>query len=849
MKIFCYVPKICLSESESVSVQVRTQLALALASGCKPGSCPRDLKSAVVDLPPEHLEPVQILSDQLGMAPGRVVGALLYAFHLVGKSERTGSEALVPNVSGLRPGQIRSMQEAAPLLRQGRVVLVEAGTGSGKSRLLAHAAAYMLALRDAGRDPPLPRVSLELGDAGELPLFLRKYAAQAQEVLKQRQAAVHNKPILNRSAKPPQPKQKANSNKSGRAVILCAPSIANISHLVREWEAVRPTLDPQRLRRCTVVLGRSQFISASLLDTFLQEQMQEKKGASLDGVGSDEHDAAEAISDAGCLDAVKKWLDAGMPAGHTAATTHLQSMVPTLVGMSADLDALTQGTRYTNAAQDCLLDEDAPEADQACYHAMRESAMNADLVITTHAMLCMDNMRLATSSDPLLPMPLAVFVDEAHSLEQTQASVAAKSLAFSRLLTAMRSSVWHELRHDAQAKSAASTVRQLTGMLANIPNESALPLTAATSDDNTAVKDWQAALPVLAELAAKLGKMLVRPKSGAGSKIEPGRDYRYVERAKHVLQNMVDGYRGYITHSPARGALSFTIGPPSVERYACARWATTPCVMLTSGTLLYIGATGATPTPLLRELAIDLARSSVTQPVHPSWIYNTPTLLQPDKAIFHKFIPPSGGDEAQPEAMAYWLSEVAKVVALAASDAAGGTLVLLSGYERLAGLAVAIRSHQQSSHMASRLIVQNRHQGAAACIGQFKTAARAGLKPIWLATGSAWTGLDLADDHLSDDRAAEDILLTDLIMPNVPFGLIRTTTHVARVKRTGFGSEAIVTQRQFRQGLGRGVRREGLKYRRLWVLDGRLQHPASAGYTSDLRRVLTAYIHQKAFTV
>ena len=65
----------------------------------------------------------------------------------------------------------------------------------------------------------------------------------------------------------------------------------------------------------------------------------------------------------------------------------------------------------------------------------------------------------------------------------------------------------------------------------------------------------------------------------------------------------------------------------------------------------------------------------------------------------------------------------------------------------------------------------------------------------------------------------------------------------------GFGIEKIATQRTLRNGLGRGVRREGLVSRRYWVLDGRLQHPATFNYTADLRRVLQLYLHRKNFEV
>jgi CRISPR type IV-associated DEAD/DEAH-box helicase Csf4 len=208
---------------------------------------------------------------------------------------------------------------------------------------------------------------------------------------------------------------------------------------------------------------------------------------------------------------------------------------------------------------------------------------------------------------------------------------------------------------------------------------------------------------------------------------------------------------------------------------------------------------------------------------------------------------PPTGDEVSELSMAMWLSECAKVINLAASDSAGGMLVLMSGYDRLEKLAVAIV--RDFPALVPRLVVQSRLTRIATLASVFKARARAGDRPIWLATGSAWTGLDLADELVGDDEPQKDLLLTDLVIPNLPFGLQRNTTHVAKVSNMGFGIERIATQRMFRNGLGRGVRREGLTHRRYWVLDGRLQHPATANYTADLRRVLQLYLHRQQFIV
>jgi CRISPR type IV-associated DEAD/DEAH-box helicase Csf4 len=94
-----------------------------------------------------------------------------------------------------------------------------------------------------------------------------------------------------------------------------------------------------------------------------------------------------------------------------------------------------------------------------------------------------------------------------------------------------------------------------------------------------------------------------------------------------------------------------------------------------------------------------------------------------------------------------------------------------------------------------------------------------GKKPVWLATGAAWTGLDLRDEET--EEALQDWILTDLVIPRCPMGRNRTAAHVARVSRLGFEQELLDAAFTLRQGLGRLIRREGLKKRNIRFLDGR----------------------------
>lgn len=799
MKIFCYIPEICLTDDE-LSSQVRRLLKTALAANIEPVGLPHGIQKTVVDLDEDQLKEVETLAKKHNLAKGRIVGGLLYAMHLAGTKESSNNEPLL-NVDNLRPGQIRCLQEAAPFLRNGRIVLAESGTGTGKGRTIAHAAGFILSIRDKGLLPELAEVITDKDEGNKTPVFIREFASKAQTVRDER--------MVTQELKIP------------RAVIICAPSVENVSHLTREWATVRSTLDSKGLYSTALVLGRGQFVSPSQLAFMLEE-----------------------VND-GTTKEISKWLEDGMPSGLTPATNQLKNIEPKLCGLMSDLEYLSNQVNF--AHQNAALDEDCSDHEQSLYRELRTKSMNADIVFTTHAMLALDNMQLASPNAPgLLPCPAAVLIDEAHLFEGIQASIAAKSLSFKRLLAELKREGWKHIRKEAPAKAAISTATKAVDSLKDIADETPLPISLC--GDPQSVKAWNAAQPELVQLRTDLQSLVKGVDTGKRSPKDQKqlRAIRYAQRCIAALNNITEGHKGFVGHSPIRGNISFTMGPASVSRYLAARWATTPTAMLLSGTLLYVGTNGSSSAAISRELAIPPERESSTTPIHPSWLVECPKLMMPAQEQFHLFVPPTG-DSIDPVNMANWLRQCAKVVKLASLDAKGGMLVLMSGFDRLEGIAKALdREHQD---LRDRLVVQSRTQRVSSCAAVFKEMARAGKRPIWLATGAAGTGLDLADDTIPDSDAGSDMLLTDLVIPNLPFGLDRTTTHMARVSKLGFGLEAVATQRRFRQWIGRLVRREGLKNRRIWLIDGRLQHPAALNYTIDFRRILVNYIHRLPFTV
>jgi ATP-dependent DNA helicase DinG len=795
-KIFCYIPEAVLGQGET-GHQIRVLLAKAIAAKVTPVALPKQIRPIAVNIEDSQIDYLKSLGH--AMAPGRLVGGMLYAMHLQGnKDQPHGHRSPELSLQDLRSGQIACLQVAAPLLASGKIVMAEAGTGSGKSRIIAHAAAFALSLRDNDLAPDIAPVNGTDKDL-QPALFLRAYAAKAQAVRTAR---------LQQSPSP-----------QARTVIICAPSIENLSHLVAEWRAVKPIIDPQAKYRTAIVLGRGQYVSASKLRLLL-----------------DELDES--------LPEVERWLDAGMHEHFTAATKALEEQAPGMCGMMADLAFLASDSPLN--AQDAALDEDSTQDELKHHQETRAQAREADVIFTTTAMLCMDNLRLAHADDEaLLPYPFALFVDEAHTLESIQASTTAKSLSLLRLMAELKSSAWEPLRKATTATQAVSIVKKLSTALELVYDQTPLPITLCS--DRSSTKAWENAQPVLKELTQALTDLstIKRANSTPALSPEQSRSLRYVALAAQTLEHMQQGWRGIILQSPKRYCTSFTIGPANVSKFLAARWETTPMGMLLSGTMAHIGPNGASFTSIRNEVAIAPDREAYTSPLHPSWIYSTPTVYTVGVESFHHFVPPSG-QAPEPEQMAYWLSWCARGITHAAQDAHGGMLVLMTGYERLELLGEILK--QAHPHLSDRLVIQQRNQAITRYTNAFKTMAKNGQRPIWLATGPAWTGLDLTDRDYGEENASQDLLLTDLVIPNLPFRLEKTNTHFSRVARQGFLAEIVTVQRKLRQGLGRLVRRDKLQHRRIWLLDGRLEHPAAKNYLADIHRMLGLYLHRKTFT-
>jgi Rad3-related DNA helicase len=682
----------------------------------------------------------------------------------------------------LRPEQRGVLKEVVPNLRVGRIVLAELGTGVGKSRVLAYAAAYMLSDRDRGLCP----AQVSLPEAQRLrsndSVFAQSGVDRAQEKIAQREERV-----------------------AGRAVILVAPTLANVLHLVEEYLAVRDEIDPDRAWRPAVQLGRGQFVCETHLRSLLSE---------------------DDTADAG----VHAWLDAGMPA-KTEATLALHRLCPELRGLADDLRAVA--TAFP--VEEVLLSSDDSEVDQATYCMQREAAQSADLVFTTHALLCADNLALLReNASSALPPALALLVDEAHLLEASQANAATHGVAFSTLRADLRHAD-HWPGCKTLASEAAAIVDACMKALSAIRSDVVFPLRANVDPD--IARRWHAAAPEIQACSTALEQLLAKITKGKRTSRISAQHRRLLTNAVTALRDTLRGdRRGMLRLSTERRYPTLDVGPSNVDSLLAARWSITACALLVSGTLLTPTARVPSPQHMIATAALPVARTVCLPPVRPAWLTRLPTVRLPHAAMNWKGLcPPSS--ESDDDLWTQWAAAQAGVIATACADASGGMLVLCSGYRRAKGIHGALRGLLGED----RLVLQERDGLTLAMAGAaFRQKHREGLRPIWLGVGGAWTGIDLADRSVP---AEEDTLLTDLVITAVPFGLTHTSTHISRVHYRGFIAEKAAALLALRQGVGRLVRRPNVRNRRIWILDGRLCDPQKSAIMSEARLLFEGYDH------
>ena len=444
------------------------------------------------------------------------------------------------------------------------------------------------------------------------------------------------------------------------------------------------------------------------------------------------------------------------------------------------------------------LSEPCPGLD--AYKEAREGINNAQVIFSTHTMLCLSILSIRAKRPALLPGFGAIFIDEAHQLEEAMASCTGSDLSIRHLYASLRDGYTRKDISPNRWQAIAVLISQCKEQLEMLPPDYFVRAGAEGEPPYQKFRQYASAL------AAHL------------KEIKHSDDILWLERTHrwHYTLEQIASYNfeARVTFSPKLRFPSVTVGPSSLRHHFANLWDSFKSACLLSATLYVCERPAQFSSRFIRlKLFIPSDRSFETKPFVAPWIYNSPTLYSPEPEHAQAFAYP-GESRESPIEIEKWFKTIASSISLVAKDAAGGTLVLCSSYADTEALGNRLDS------LNERRIVQTRDDSVKALTSLFKAEARAGNRPVWVATGPAWTGLDLRDELAKN--ASDDRILTDLVITRNPMGRNRTAAHLARVARLGFEQELLDAAFTLRQGLGRLIRREDLKNRRIWFLDGRI---------------------------
>lgn len=654
------------------------------------------------------------------------------------------------------------------------------------------------------------------------------------------------------------------ADKTGRPAVIAVPTVAVLGQVVDEYKSTEAgVMGLTRKPALAFLLGRGNFVSPQLLRDFIANPGEL---------------AVETVEKA------RIWLECGGKGGEGAKTAHLHSAVPDLAWLVEDLQHAAPGFPAEEVRLSEKSTEDCPA--QAIYNRFRLSAMTSEIIVCTHAMLGLNTMISARTaeevakriedlehkassaraagrekaarshdqrlqqainqlaeieaqdeeeriaSSPILPDYGFLVIDEAHQFEASIASLRTSDLNPRMLAKEIESKmeVFAACRKKGTAEQIAGILEQLHNRLVQVGldktyrREERVRLNGADADNNAS----KAVMEFFFKLKEMKPREIIRACRSAKPMLEP---------LAVIIRNMTENGEGvWASFSPRRKYPSLHSGPSTVRPVLERIWDRVDSAVLLSATLALPDSAGVPKVSYLAStLAVPSMRMKTITPIVQPWLFE-PLLHETAKGRKDMKPPKEMSDETgivKVEEAKVWANAIATELAKIAQDARGGTLALTSSYERIGLIEKALEAI--GTVEKARFVVQKRATGVRLAQAEFEQKARAGLRPIWLAAGGAWTGLDISDKRF---EPAEDFMLTDLAIINIPFGTNLSTTHKARQEwmNTAERDRAAL---EFKQGIGRLMRRGGLLDRRLHILDPRIWDKSV--YYAPFRRMLAGY--------
>lgn len=323
-----------------------------------------------------------------------------------------------------------------------------------------------------------------------------------------------------------------------------------------------------------------------------------------------------------------------------------------------------------------------------------------------------------------------------------------------------------------------------------------------------------------------------------------------IRRAGKLITTALDPRHGrqyaFLRHSPIRALPQLIVSNVAAQTLIGRLWMSIKSCALVSATLYIKTSDGYSGSYMQNLLNLPEGRVCQYPPVHAPWNITSVSemLVAPHGS---KLTPPSypkaavdnrsaslGRSALATYSMeeARWHSAVGEALQQIHATASGGVLVLCTSLATCAALRHYLLDVGYSNDM---LVVADGTMSVQTQSRRFLQARKDGLKCIWLAVGGAWTGLDIGGHSPwkilfgNEIDAALDDVLTDLVIPRIPFRTNQSLAHLWRMRvRPEFPWDYLDAALRFTQGIGRLIRREipsNAPKRRIHLLDSRLSDP------------------------
>lgn len=434
----------------------------------------------------------------------------------------------------------------------------------------------------------------------------------------------------------------------------------------------------------------------------------------------------------------------------------------------------------------------------------------------------------AESDCHLLPPWQHLLIDEAHQFETNVANTMASNLSLNSYVRNLA-----ELSEQGiLPKTVAKRAQTALAFLRNTGKAELYDLSASgeeTSEKVAALQEMVSAMSSLkkqAALSPHLRSALVQT-NVINAGLRAARENR--------------GGRALLTYSPVRAFPQLSVGRKSVQRELAFLWGSTTSACCISATLYFRKLDKDSAGFIASILSIPQDRMREYPPVRPAWVTAPVSGLWTPPSGTTWLRPPTRRDKLAPAAYQAaeqkWLDDLHPVVQHIHATAVGGVLCLMGSYESAQAL-----GERLADSIPHKIVASQNHS----LHGQMQAFIQYGLKgkkALWIAVGGAWTGVDINGANFGIDNPADDNLLTDLVIPRLPFGHNRSMTHASRVDaNSSVPWELLEATMRLKQGLGRPIRRPGLPHnRRFFVLDNRLHDPLMMPFLTVMQRILDAY--------